>query len=426
LKKNRSSSGNNTDINQNKPVGMRNVIALGLVSFFTDFSTEMILGILPLFIVTNLGAPKAILGGIEGSAELISYGFRMVSGSLSDKLGKRKIFVLAGYGLSTISKPFFALTTGWLGAFIVRVVDRTGKGLRTAPRDALIADSIPESSSGKAFGIHRTIDQSGAIAGPIAAFALLQIMDIRGIFLVSLIPGSIAVVILIFYVKEVAIKRGFPGTNAATTAKIFSSFSKVLKGNKSFTLLLVISGVFSFGAFNYSFVLLKASSLGISKDVIPLVYAIINISHTAIGIPTGILADKIGKEKVLTIGYAVFVVSSSLMILFTGSGVDGAVNNFLYASILAAVFGIYVGISETLQRAIIPKYVSSELRGTAYGTYNVVIGIGFFIGNIVFGYLWDNFNLLIAVSYSISFAIAAIIGMLALIKKYPMTNIQLS
>jgi MFS family permease len=139
----------------------------------------MILGILPFFIVNSLGAPKAILGGIEGSAELISYAFRMVSGSLSDKLGKRKVFVLAGYGLSTISKPFFALTIGWLDAFFVRAADRTGKGLRTAPRDAMIADSIQESSSGKAFGIHRTIDQSGAIVGPIAAFVLLHIMDIR-------------------------------------------------------------------------------------------------------------------------------------------------------------------------------------------------------------------------------------------------------
>ena len=412
---------------QDKPVGMRNVIALGLVSFFTDFSTEMILGILPLYIVTNLGAPKAILGGIEGSAELISYAFRMVSCSLSDKLGKRKIFILAGYGLSTISKPFFALTTGWLDAFFVRAADRTGKGLRTAPRDALIADSIPESSSGKAFGIHRTIDQSGAIAGPIAAFALLQLTDVRGIFLVSLIPGAIAVVILIFYVKEVAIKKGLLGANAGTaiTSKIFSSFSKVLKGNRPFTVLLIITGVFSLGAFNYSFVLIKASNLGVAKDVIPLVYAIINISHTAIGIPIGILADRIGKEKVLTIAYAVFVVSSSLMILFTGRAAYGAVNNLLYASVIVAVFGIYVGISETLQRAIIPRYVSSELRGTAYGIYNVIIGIGFFVSNIVFGYLWDSLNLIIAVLYSISFAIAAIGGMLAFIKKYPITGVQL-
>jgi MFS family permease len=199
-----------------------------------------------------------------------------------------------------------------------------------------------------------------------------------------------------------------------------------LRGNRPFTVLLIISGIFSLGAFNYSFVLLKASYMGIVKDVIPLVYAIINILHTAIGIPTGILADRIGKEKVLTIGYAAFAVSSCLMILFTGRGVDSAVSNFLYASILAAVFGIYVGISETLQRAVIPRYVSSELRGTAYGIYNVVIGVGLFISNVAFGYLWDNFNLLVAVLYSISFAIAAIIGMLAFIKKYPITNIQLS
>ena len=254
----------------------------------------MILGILPLFIVSNLGAPKAVLGGIEGSAELIGYTFRMVSGSLSDRLGTRKIFVLAGYGLSTISKPFFAVSTGWIDAFLVRAADRTGKGLRTAPRDALIADSIQESNSGKAFGIHRTIDQSGAIAGPIAAFALLQIMDVREIFLLSLIPGALAIMVLIFLVKEVAIKRGIPSATAATaiTTEMFSSFSKVLKGNRPFTLLLIISGIFSLGAFNYSFILLKSSNLGIGKDVIPLIYAIINISHTAIGIPTGILARK--------------------------------------------------------------------------------------------------------------------------------------
>ena len=179
------------------PAGLRNVVSMGFVSFFTDFSTEMILGILPLFIVNNLGASRAILGSIEGSSELISYAFRLFSGSLSDKLGKRKIFVLIGYGISTIIKPFFATTISWHDAFIIRAIDRIGKGIRTAPRDALIADSVSESISGKAFGIHRTIDQMGAIAGPIAAFALLPLIDIRGIFIVSLLPGAVAVIILI-------------------------------------------------------------------------------------------------------------------------------------------------------------------------------------------------------------------------------------
>jgi MFS family permease len=137
---------------------MRNVTALGLVSFFTDFSTEMVLGVLPLFIISSLGASRAILGTIEGSSELTSYAFRIVSGSLSDKIGRRKIFIIAGYGLSTITKPFFAASSNWIDAFVVRFGDRLGKGLRTAPRDALIADSVQESIAGRAFGLHRTID----------------------------------------------------------------------------------------------------------------------------------------------------------------------------------------------------------------------------------------------------------------------------
>jgi MFS family permease len=390
-----------------KPIGLRNVLALGLVSFFTDFSTEMVLGILPLFIVNNLGASRAILGAIEGSAELVSYAFRMISGSFSDKVGKRKIFVLAGYGVSTACKPFFALSISWFDAFVVRTSDRIGKGLRTAPRDALIADSVPESISGKAFGIHRTIDQMGAILGPITAFALLQIMDIRGIFFVSLIPGAIAVIILILFVKEVAIKR----RGCSKAATIFSNIGTIMTNNKPFVLLLIISGIFSLGAFNFSFVLLRASELGIDKDMIPIVYTVINVSHTAIGIPSGILADKIGKEKVLIVGYSIFAVLTVLMAM-------SSAENSLYAFVLAAIFGLYIGISETVQRAVVPRYVSSEFRGTAFGVYNVVLGTSFFVSNVIFGFLWDNYNLIIAAVYSIVLSSAAIIGMFVFIHTF--------
>lgn len=400
------------------PAGLRNVVSMGFVSFFTDFSTEMILGILPLFIVNNLGASRAILGSIEGSSELISYAFRLFSGSLSDKLGKRKIFVLIGYGISTIIKPFFATTISWHDAFIIRAIDRIGKGIRTAPRDALIADSVSESISGKAFGIHRTIDQMGAIVGPIAAFALLPLIDIRGIFIVSLLPGAVAVIILIFFVKEVSAKRKHSDSTTKTKTIIFSNFSSVVKGNNPFVFLLVISGIFGVGTFNYSFILLKASDLGIGKDVIPLVYAVINISHTIIGIPSGVLADRIGKEKVLIIGYFMFMVSAILMV--------GLSEDSHYAYLLAAMFGLYVGISETVQRAVIPKYISSDLRGTAFGLYNVVVGTSFFISNITFGFLWDNYNLGTAISYSIFFTSTAIIAMFAFVKKYTFTNNSLS
>jgi len=283
-------------------------------------------------------------------------------------------------------------------------VDRVGKGVRTAPRDALIADSVSESISGKAFGIHRTIDQMGAIAGPLVAFAILQTMDIQAVFLFSLIPGAIAVIILIFFVKEVAIKK------LASSTTIFGNIRCLLKKNKAFVILTIITGVFSLGAFNFSFILLRASDLGVDQSFIPIVYAIINIAHTIIGIPAGILADRIGKEKVLLISYGIFAITTILMMV--------SINNVFYAYLLAVIFGLYVGISETVQRAIIPKYVATELRGTAYGLHSLVIGICFFVSNITFGFIWDNYSINMAVTYSASLSLCAIIGMVVFIKSY--------
>lgn len=399
-----------TPINGKGGGGMRNVTALGLVSFFTDFSTEMVLGVLPLFIISSLGASRAILGTIEGSSELTSYAFRIVSGSLSDKIGRRKIFIIAGYGLSTITKPFFAASSNWIDAFVVRFGDRLGKGLRTAPRDALIADSVQESRAGRAFGLHRTIDQIGAILGPVATFALLQFIDIKGIFLLSLIPGAIALLILVFFVKEVAIKRS---TTSTRTTMLSTNIHHVIKDNRPFVLLLIITAIFGVGAFNFSFILLRASDLGIADALIPLVYVTINIAHTVIGIPAGFLADKVGKEKVLIVGYSLFAISTALMVLISG--------NALYTYMLAAIFGLYMGISETVQRAVVPRYVISELRGTAYGLYYVILGISFFAANVVFGFLWDNYSLHIAVYYSMIVTIAAILGMLIFIRRFSLS-----
>jgi MFS family permease len=381
---------------------MRNVTVLGIVSFFTDFSTEMISGMLPSFIVSELGASKAILGGIEGSAELVSYAFRLVSGSLSDKLRRRKIFILLGYGLSTISKPFFSVSFNWIDVLVVRIIDRIGKGVRTAPRDALISDSVTESTSGKAFGIHRTLDQTGAIAGPIAAYALLQFFNVRDIFILSLIPGIIAIIILVFFVKEI-IGKG-------TTEGMQKNFLYLLKQNRPFTILLLLTGIFGLGAYNYSFILLNSSDLGVIESSIPLVYATINIAHTAVSIPSGMIADRIGKEKVLILGYGILLISSFLMLILSG--------NFLYAFVIALIYGIYVGITETVQRAVLPKYVDSNLRGTAYGLYSLIIGVGFFIGNILFGYLWDAYSLDVSISFSSIFVASAMIGMTVFIKKF--------
>jgi Na+/melibiose symporter-like transporter len=203
---------------------------------------------------------------------------------------------------------------------------------------------VQESRAGTAFGLHRTIDQIGAIVGPIATFALLQFTDIREIFLISLIPGVIAVLILVFFVKEVALKR-----SASARRTTLSNISHVIRDNRPFVILLIITGIFGIGAFNFSFILLRASDLGIADSLIPLLYAIINVAHTTISIPSGFLADKVRKEKVLIFGYSVFAISTVLMILISG--------NTFYAYMLAAIFGLYMGISETVQRAVVPRYV---------------------------------------------------------------------
>jgi MFS family permease len=184
----------------------------------------------------------------------------------------------------------------------------------------------------------------------------------------------------------------------------------LLKENKPFVILTVITGVFSIGAFNFSFILLRASELGVDQSFIPIVYAVINVAHTIIGLPAGILADKIGKEKVLLVSYSIFLGSSILMIV--------SMSNISYTYFLAAIFGLYVGISETIQRAIIPKYASTELRGTAYGLYSLVTGVCFFASNITFGFIWDNYDINMAVVYSVSLSLSAIIGMLVFIKSY--------
>lgn len=389
--------------NADEKNGMKNIRTLGLVSFFTDFSSEMVFGILPYFVTSTLGLSRTFLGLLDGSSELSSYAFRMISGTISDKIGKRKPLVILGYGLSTISKPFFSFANNWFDTFLIRNADRVGKGIRTAPRDALISESVPDAKHGKAFGLHRTLDQLGAIAGPLAAFLLLQIVDIRTIFLFSLVPSAIAVLILIFLVKEKT------SSKIGNTVKIFSLFGKALKNNRPFVFFLVISGIFGAGAFNFSFVLLRSSELGVEKNYVPLVYLAINVAHAAIGLPIGALSDRIRKEFVILISYGIFGISLFLMSIAYDTST---------AYVVAAVFGLYLGISETVQRAIIPRFVDSNLRGTAFGIYNLVSGIAFFAGNVIFGFLWDSFSLDVALWYSGAITMMAICGLILFIKKF--------
>ena len=380
---------------------VRNLFALGFVSFFTDMSSAMVFSLLPTFLLGLPGSSRAVLGLIEGTAEALSYALRAVSGIFSDKFRKRKMFILVGYALSNAVKPLFAVARVPFDVFVIRVSDRVGKGVRTSPRDALLCESVSEKRRGAAFGLHRTLDQAGAIVGPVIASTAILILGftVRDIFWLSLIPGSIALFIILFLVKERAGK-------STSEFKLLAGIKSALKGN--FSLLLIIVCIFSLGAFNFSFVLLNAQEAGIADSLIPLVYAAVNVAHAAIAIPAGVLSDRVGKEKVMVLGYGVFL-STTLLILLPATG---------YVALLVAVFyGAYIGVVETVQRALIPDYVGEKLRGTAYGIYYLVVGSSFFVSNAVVGSLWEYFGSSVASTYSIILSVIAIVAMLLFVRK---------
>jgi MFS family permease len=379
----------------------RNIFALGFVSFFTDMSSEMVFSLLPAFLLGLPGSSVAVLGLIEGTAEALSYALRAVSGVFSDKFRKRKIFVLLGYSLSNAVKPLFAVARAPVDVLLIRVGDRVGKAVRTSPRDVLLSESVSEKRRGAAFGLHRTLDQAGAIVGPVIASVVMILLGftIRDVFWLSLIPGAIALFIILFVVKE-RISR------STGEFKLFAGIKSTLSRN--FSLLLVVVCLFSLGAFDFSFILLNAMDSGIAASLIPLVYAAVNVAHVAVAIPAGVLSDRIGKEKVMVLGYGVFLLSTLLILLPV---------NGIAALLVAVVYGAYVGIIETVQRALIPYYVGESLRGTAYGVYYLIVGLAFFVSNAVFGTLWESFGSSAAATYSIILSVAAIFAMLLFVRK---------
>jgi MFS family permease len=387
---------------EKEKAGRKNIYALGFVSLFTDVSSEMVFALLPLFLTGPIGASRTLLGLIEGMGEMLGYSVRMGSGALSDRSQRRKPLVALGYSLSAASKPFFGAAAGWVDAFVVRSLDRVGKGVRTAPRDALISESAPEAKVGRAFGIHRTMDQAGAIVGPALAFALFPYIGFSGVFYASLLPGAVAVALLVLFVKE----RLAP--SSSSRSRSVSANVRAVLSQRKFVALLAIMAVFGIGAFNFSFVLVRASDLGVPEGSVALVYLVINAAHAAIGYPAGILADKAGKEKMLALAYGVFAASAFLML---------ASANAAQAYVLAVVYGAYVGLAETVQRAVIPRYVSAEHRGTAYGLYNLVAGFSFLAANVVFGFLLDSSGIGLAATYSMITSALAAAAMIAFIIK---------
>ena len=394
LKASTEAEGGKDEGDSKKLPGLRNAVNLGYVSLFTDFSTEMILGLLPVFIHDQLGASYALIGLIEGSAEAVNDFFRIITGIVTDRIARRKPLVLLGYALSSFAKPLFAITTSWGQALLVRVTDRAGKGVRTTPRDALISDSVAKSQSGKAFGIQSSLDQVGAVLGPLVAFFVFPLIGFRGVFWLSFAPAIVSLIILLFFVTEtVGLKK---------QRHLFENASQVL--NRHFLFLLAAFGVFSIGAYNFSFILLKASALGIPDAQVSLVYVTINASSVIFAYSAGVLADRVGKLWVLLLSYLAFFATSITGMILVG--------DWFYAYLIALVFGVYLGMSDTVQRAVIPDFTRSELKGTAYAFYYVLIGVSAFIANSVFGYLWTAVSSSTAFEFTLVTSVAGAVALL--------------
>jgi MFS family permease len=358
----------------------RNVWAVSLTSFFMDVSSEMVINILPLFLADVLGVQTSIIGLIEGFAEATASILKLFSGWLSDKLGERKWLAVIGYGFSAVSKPFFYIASSWELILGVRWADRVGKGIRTAPRDALVADSVTKEMRGLAFGFHRAADTAGAFLGILIALVvvwlaqkntlLLSKPTFQTIVLISLLPAVLAVLSLAIGAKDVPV----------TSQRERPKFSLRSMG-KPFEVFLVIVGLFTLGNSSDAFLVLRAQNLGISVVGILAMLVMFNLIYTLIATPAGSLSDRIGRRKLIIGGWLVY----ALIYLGFGFAQTGWQVWALYA-----VYGLYYGMAFGTANALVADLVPANLRGTAYGTYNAVIGLLAFPASFIAGLLWQG------------------------------------
>jgi len=367
----------------------KNVRFLGLNSFFTDISTEMILPLLPIFLDKFLQVSKADIGLIEGLAEFSAAILIALSGFYSDKIGARKNIALFGYSLSNLTKPLMLFANSFVFVMFVRIMDRVGKGIRTAPRDALIASYSDKSNSGKSFGFHKMMDSGGALVGSLAAFGVLVYFSenenaFRIIFALSLIPGILAFVTLAFFVKDATIKHNI-------NIEFFSNL-KLLGAD--FYRFVAFQTLFALVAMNYSFYILKAEHNGFSISMIPLVYALYNIAQSLPALKIGSLSDRYGKRTMLLFAYFSFCTAA---LFFMSNTLWGIWAGFAFYGLFAANFS-------SMSKAIIADMVETDKKATAYGVYFSSIGLATFISLFVAGIIWDKFgaDTLFELSFTIS------------------------
>jgi MFS family permease len=371
----------------------KNVVWLGLVSFFNDVASEMIYPIVPIFLTSVLGAPVAIVGLIEGIAESTASVLKVVSGWLSDKFQKRKSFVVAGYLFSALSKILLSLAFSWPFVLFARFIDRFGKGTRTSARDALIAESSDISARGRSFGFHRALDTMGAVAGPLLALLAIKYFDnnFRLIFFLAFIPAFIGILLLLFFVQE---KK-----KEANSSPAFNFNWRDL--NPSFKIFLLISFIFALGNSSDAFLILRAQNLGLSISMVILVYVLFNFTYAIFSMPAGIISDRIGPKKVLLTGFLLF---SALYLLF------GLAHSSFFLWLLFPVYGMYMALTEGVGKAYISNLVPLEKIGTSFGAYQTTIGLCTFFASLIAGILWTYIGVMAPFLFgSIMAAISALL-----------------
>jgi MFS family permease len=374
----------------------RNVLALSLVSFFTDVASEMTYPLIPVFLSTVLGVRATAVGAIEGAAESTAALLKLASGWLSDRVPRRKPLVLFGYGLASAIRPLIGLAQSTTQVLAIRVTDRVGKGIRTSPRDALIADSVDPSIRGRAFGFHRASDHAGAVVGPLLAFAFLRWggLDLRHLFLWTIVPGVLAVAALVFGVREVPRE---PKPREA-------AFDPKAALGKRFWAFLAVLFVFTLGNSTDAFLLLRASDLGVAAALIPILWAMLHVVKSASSTPAGILSDRIGRKPLLVSGWLVYAVVYFLL---------GRAGTEWHIWALFAVYGIYFGLTEGVEKALVADLVPADRRGSAFGWYNLALGLGALPASLIFGAIWDRWGAPTAFTFGAAMALVAAIGITA-------------
>jgi MFS family permease len=341
-----------------------------------DVSSEMIYPLVPLFLANVLGVNKSVIGLIEGVAESTASLLKTFSGWFSDRIGNRKWLMAVGYGISTLSRPIVALATGWHHVMGSRFMDRFGKGVRTAPRDAIIAESSESAFLGRAFSFHRSLDTMGAVVGPALAFLFLEIFsnNYRTVFWLSMIPGVFAVLLIIFFITEKKKVSIVHSERPKLTLKHF---------DWKFKFFVLIATIFALGNSSDVFLILRAQQIGIPTVMIPVVYLLFNLIYSLSAIPAGIAADRFGRKRVILLGFILFA------ILYYGFAIAKD-TTAIWA--LFAFYGLFMGLTEGIQKAFLATIIPSDFKATAFGVYNTAVGLAMFPASLIGGWLWDNIS----------------------------------